>query len=98
MREMDAILPRIPDELPAIRQRWPVASLALFGSVVREEARPDSDLDILVRFDGPVTLLEFLALEDELAGLAGRRVDLVSAAALKPYIGEIVRRETVRIE
>jgi predicted nucleotidyltransferase len=95
---MDAILPQIRNALPAIRKRWPVASLALFGSVVRDEARPDSDLDILVQFERPVTLSEFLALEEKLAHLAGRRVDLVSAAALKPFIGEIVRREAVQVE
>ena len=96
---MNAILLRTRDALPAIRQRWPVASLALFGSVVREMRRgPTAILTSSCNSERPVTLSEFLALEEQLAGLAGRRVDLVSATALKPSIGEIVRREAVRVE
>jgi hypothetical protein len=97
MSEKDAILASLRAELPVLRQRWPVVSLALFGSVVRDEARPDSDLDVLVDFERPVTLSAFLALEAELARLAGRRVDLVSRAALKPHIGEHIRREAVAV-
>lgn len=82
MSEKDAIIARLSAASPDLRRRWPIRSLALFGSVVRDEARTESDLDLLVEFDRPIDLFAFLALEEELACLAGRRVDLVSRAAL----------------
>ncbi len=81
--------------LPALRAEWPIASLALFGSRMRDDARPDSDLDVLVEFNGPLSLSEFLALEERLGALTGFRVDLVSVDALKRWIGERVRAEAV---
>jgi predicted nucleotidyltransferase len=95
MIEQDAIAARLRAALPNLRQRWPIRSLALFGSVVRDEARVDSDLDVLVEFDRTIDLFAFLELEDELARLSGRRVDLVSRAALRHYIGQRIRAEAV---
>jgi uncharacterized protein len=69
----------------------------LFGSRVRDAATPESDLDVLVEFAQPVALSSFLALEERLATITGLRVDLVSVAALKPYIGERVRAEAVAL-
>ena len=81
--------------LPGLRTKWPIKFLALFGSRVRDDATPDSDLDVLVTFERPIPLSSFLALERELSLITGLRVDLVSSAALKPYIGERVRAEAV---
>ncbi|MFO1025241.1 MAG: nucleotidyltransferase family protein [Acetobacteraceae bacterium] len=81
--------------LPTLREQWPIRSLALFGSRVRDDARPDSDLDVLVKFARPIPLSSFLALEDRLSELTGLKVDLVSAAALKRYIGEHVRADSI---
>jgi len=83
--------------LPFLREQWPIRSLALFGSRMRDDATPDSDLDVLVEFERPIPLSSFLALEKRLATITGLRVDLVSAAALKPYIGERVRAEAVAL-
>jgi predicted nucleotidyltransferase len=83
--------------LPTLRQHWPIRSLALFGSRVRDDAAPDSDLDVLVDFARPIPLSSFLALEERLAAITGLRVDLVSAASLKPYIGERIRTEAVPV-
>lgn len=81
--------------LPALKAEWPIRSLALFGSRVRGDATTSSDLDVLVAFERPVPLSSFLALEQRLGALTGLRVDLVSDAALKPYIGAHVRAEAV---
>ena len=81
--------------MPGLREQWPIRSLALFGSRVRADATPESDLDVLVEFSEPVGLSSFLALEARLAAITGLRVDLVSAAALKPYIGGRIRAEAV---
>lgn len=83
--------------LPALREEWPIRSLALFGSRVRDDATADSDLDVLVEFARPIPLSSFLALEERLAVITGLRVDLVSAAALKPHIGARVRAEAMML-
>jgi uncharacterized protein len=90
MTETSDIIAILRTALPDLRRQWPIRSLALFGSRVRNDATPDSDLDVLVEFTRPIALSSFLALEDRLATITGLRVDLMSAAALKPYIGERV--------
>ena len=95
MSEKEAIAARFRTALPELQRRWPIRSLALFGSVVRDEATAASDLDVLVEFNQPIDLFAFLELEEELAGLAGRRVDLVSRAALKRHIGKRILAEAV---
>jgi predicted nucleotidyltransferase len=97
MSEKDAIIACLRAALPELRRRWPIRTLALFGSVVRDEARGESDLDVLVDFGGPIDLFAFLALEEELAGLAGRRVDLVARAALKRHMGKRILAEAVPV-
>ena len=78
-----------------ICRRYHVKELAVFGSHARGDARPDSDVDFLVEFQGgaPVGLLEYAALMRELSTLLGRKVDLVSKKALKPLIRDSVIRE-----
>jgi predicted nucleotidyltransferase len=91
-RDITAILRQ---GLPDLRARWPIRELALFGSRVRDDATPASDLDVLVTFERPIPLSSFLALEQELGALTGLRVDLVSSTALKPYMGERIRAEAI---
>jgi predicted nucleotidyltransferase len=95
MSEKDAIIACLRAALPDPRQHWPIRTLALFGSVVPDEATAESDLDVLVEFDRPIDLFAFLAPEEELASLAGRRVDLVSRAALKRHMGRRILAEAV---
>jgi predicted nucleotidyltransferase len=65
-----------------------VQRLALFGSVLRGEAGPDSDVDVLVQFSpGAKTFEHFLALSDLLEELLGKQVELVTTEALSPFIG-----------
>ena len=97
MSEKDDLLTALRAALPALRREWPIRLLALFGSVVRDDATDQSDLDVLVEFDRPVTLSAFLALETRLSELTGRRVDLVSRRSLKPFIGVHVLEEAVPV-
>jgi len=83
--------------LPELRTQWPIQSLALFGSRVRDDSTPASDLDVLVTFGQPIPLSSFLALERQLGVITALSVDLVSTAALKPYIGARIREEAVTI-
>ena len=73
------------DEIDALCQRWRVAELAVFGSVLREDFRPDSDVDVLVSFgpDARWSLFDFVTMQDELEALFGRPVDLVEKEGLR---------------
>ncbi len=73
-----------------------VKSLSLFGSVARDEAGQDSDVDILVEFGRPVGLFGFIDLNDYLEGLLGRRVDLVTPDALKARLRDRILGEAIR--
>jgi predicted nucleotidyltransferase len=84
-------------ELPLLSERYAVASLGLFGSYVRREARAGSDLDILVSFRETPGLLRFIELENYLSDLLGVRVDLVMADALKPRIQRRILAEVVPV-
>lgn len=71
--------------LAALCRRHGIRRLALFGSVLRRDARPDSDVDILVGFEpGRAPGLRFIAIEDELSNLLGRKVDLNTPGFLSP--------------
>ena len=82
-------------QLAEICRRFEVRELAVFGSAVRGEMRPDSDIDFLVDFlpGARVGLIELSAMMRELARLAGRRVDLAVKPALKPLIRPAVLAE-----
>ena len=69
-------------------RKWRVAELSFFGSVLRDDFRPDSDVDVLVSFepDAGWTLLDLVSMQREIAEVLGRPVDLVEEAALRnPY-------------
>ncbi len=73
-----------------------VRSLDLFGSVARGEARPDSDVDLLVEFDRPIGLFHFTRVQRRLEELLGCRVDLVMKDAVKPQLRRGILAEAVR--
>ncbi|WP_295458709.1 nucleotidyltransferase family protein [uncultured Thiodictyon sp.] len=77
--------------------RFGVTSLALFGSTVRDDAREDSDVDILVAFDGPATSERFFGVQFCLEDLLSRPVDLVTEKALRPELRPYIEREAVRV-
>jgi predicted nucleotidyltransferase len=70
-----------------------VKSLALFGSAVRGEAKPTSDIDILVEFNKPIGLFSFIRLQHRLSEILGRQVDLVTQEALKPQLRDHILEE-----
>lgn len=74
-----------------------VKSLALFGSAVRDEVRPDSDVDVLIEFEGHATFDAFMDVKELLEHVLGRRVDLVTPDALKPLVKARIEQELVRV-
>ena len=76
-----------------LRDRFKVRKIGIFGSFARGEQEATSDIDILVDFRKPVSLIDFVALERHLSEILGRKVDLVMKSALKPRIGKHILRE-----
>ncbi|MSO45221.1 MAG: DNA polymerase subunit beta [Acidobacteria bacterium] len=74
-----------------------VRSLSLFGSVARDEARPDSDVDVLVEFEGPTTFDGHMGLLVFLEDLLGCRVDVITAKGLKPGLRPRIEPDLVRV-
>ena len=82
------------DKLASFCRRWYVARLALFGSVLREDFGPASDLDVLVEFEpGHVPGLAFFRMERELSELLDRKVDLNTPGWLSKYFRDEVMEE-----
>ena len=80
-----------------IVRRFGVRSLSLFGSMARDEARPDSDVDVLVEFEGPTTFDGHMGLLVFLEDLLGCRVDVVTAKGLKPRLRPLIDQDLVRV-
>ena len=76
------------DQIVDFCNRWQITEFALFGSALRDDFRPDSDIDVLVTFtpDAPYSIFDLARMENELRGIFGRNVDLVEKAGLRnPY-------------
>jgi len=71
-------------------------SVAVFGSVARNEATPGSDVDLLVEFDSPVGLFEFFEVKSRLEEILGVRVDLTTPGGLKPRVRDRILSEAIR--
>ncbi len=81
---------------PFLASRYPIRRMALFGSVARNEATPDSDVDILVEFSRPVGF-QFFELAHELERILGRKVDLVSRNGIKPTYFEAISDDLIDV-
>ncbi len=97
MKTKDDILHTIDRHRAELARRH-VRSLALFGSSARDEAGPDSDVDLLVEFDpdAHTDLFDLMDVEEYLSSLLGRRVDLVPRSSLKAHVREAALRDAIR--
>jgi uncharacterized protein len=77
--------------------RLGVKSLAIFGSTVRNEATGESDIDLLVEFEGPATFDGYMETKFLIEDMLGRRVDLVTRQALRPGMRQRVESEAVHV-
>ena len=93
---MNAHIQTLQDELAAFCKRWGIAELALFGSALRDDFGPDSDVDILVSFEEKArpTLLDMVRMQDELTRLFGQPADLFERAAIETS-RNYIRREAI---
>ncbi len=91
------ILEILRDSKPALEARYDVTGLTLFGSVARDTAHQDSDVDILVSFDGPATSKRYFGVLFYLEDRLGCPVDLVTEKALRRELRPYVEEEQVHV-
>ena len=91
------VLALLREHKPVMAERFGVLELALFGSTIRDEARPDSDVDILVSFDRPTDPERYFGVQFYIEDLLGRPVDLVTDKALRVELRPYVEAEAVRV-
>jgi uncharacterized protein len=80
-----------------VRSRFGIKSLLLFGSVARNEATKESDLDFIVNFDGMITFDRYMDLKIFLEDLFGKKIDLAIEDTLKPQIRQIILEEAIDV-
>lgn len=91
------VLQKLKAAKPVLADRYGVTRLALFGSTARGEARPDSDVDIVVGFDGPATSARYFGVQFYLEDELRCAVDLVTEKALRPELKPYIEREAVNV-
>lgn len=93
----DEVLRVLRANKATLLQQFGVTELVLFGSVARDQASKDSDIDLLVRFDGPADWKNYFGAQFYLEDLLGRSVDLVTQKALRVELRPYVEREAVHV-
>ena len=83
--------------IPPILWKYPIKRASLFGSYARQEARADSDIDILVEFSSTISLIQFVTIQLELEDTLGKKVDLVELSTLKPQLKTSILKEQMVI-
>jgi predicted nucleotidyltransferase len=91
------VLTRLSEHADEMRKRFSVKAMSIFGSIVRDEAGDDSDVDVLVTFEQKATFDGFMDLKFYLEELLGRRVDLVTENALRPQMRRAIQEELIRV-
>ncbi len=91
------VLELLTQSKPLLMERYGVTRLALFGSAARDAARPDSDIDILVDFDGPATSERYFGVQFYLEDLFGCPVDLVTEKALREELRPFIEEDAMHV-
>lgn len=93
----DEMLSLLQEHKATLVRRFGVTTLALFGSFARDQATEESDIDLLIRFDGPTTPQCYFGVWFYLEDLIGRPIDLVTDKALRPELRPYVEREAIHV-
>jgi uncharacterized protein len=93
---MNVEVPR--EEIAEFCRKWRVSELALFGSVLRDDFRPDSDVDVLLTFapDAGISLFDYVDMQDDLEAIFGRKVDVVNRRAVEKSPNRFRKRSILR--
>jgi hypothetical protein len=94
LEEIKEIIRSYREEL---EERYRVSSIAIFGSYVRGEQKKESDIDLLVEFEGPVSLLHIVSVENYLSDILGMKVDLVPRKNIREELRETIIKEAIAV-
>jgi len=95
--DKEVVLRRLKANAEEIRQRFSVKALSIFGSIARDEASDDSDVDVLVVFDQKANFDGFMELKFYLEDLLGTGVGLVTDKALRPQVRQAIEQEMIHV-
>lgn len=96
MNDLFSIQKELQQLKPSLILKYNISELGLFGSIVRNDFSPESDIDILVDFSRPIGI-EFIDLAEELEASLKRKVDLVSRKGIKPQYFQAIQSELVYV-
>lgn len=96
-KNLQQITGSLKSQLPSLQQKFFVGKIGVFGSFVHGDDNKKSDVDVLVDLSKPISMFRFLDLEEKLSEILGKKVDLVTANALKPVIRNQILNEVVYV-
>ena len=97
MKKIDKIKKLLAEHRDELRREHKIIEIGIFGSYIRGEQKRKSDIDILVKFKEPVSLLDLVGAENYLSDLLKIKVDLIPKEDLRPELKDIILKETVYV-
>jgi len=97
MKGIENIKKILAEHRDELRREHKIVEIGIFGSFIRGEQKRKSDIDILVKFDEPVSLLDLVGAENYLSDLLGIKVDLVPKEDVRPELKKSILREVVYV-
>lgn len=94
---ISSIIKNKREDIMNIAQKYGAKNVRVFGSMARSEEDMDSDLDIIVEMESGSSLLDIIAIKQDIEELLGRKVDVVTEASISPYIRDAVLKEAVSL-
>jgi predicted nucleotidyltransferase len=92
---MSPIVQNKRDDILRIATQYGASHVRIFGSAARGEAGPQSDVDVLIRLEPGRSLLDIIAIKQELEALLGRKVDVLTESSISPYLREQILMEAI---
>jgi len=97
MRNIDKVKKILAEHRDELRREYKIIEIGIFGSYIRGEQKRKSDIDILVKFEEPVSLLDLVGAENYLSDLLKIKVDLIPKEDLRPELKDRILKETVYV-
>lgn len=97
MRKIDKVKKILAEHRDELRREYKIIEMGIFGSYIRGQQKRKSDIDILVKFDEPVSLLDWVGAENYLTDILGIKVDLVPREDVRPELKKRIFKEVVYV-
>jgi uncharacterized protein len=97
MKKLSAIKKIIRDQKALLRDRYKINKIGVFGSYARGDTHSGSDVDVIVEFSEPISLIRLVSLENYLSGLVGVKVDVVPKEDIRRELKDTILKEAVYV-